>query len=249
MAWTTSEGSPTPLRRRARTPEIFPLVNNYDPIKGIFLPSIGDFLSNPASRAHFVQQVDQFLAANPSYRGISLDFEEIPDEAQPGYMALLAALYQDFQPRNLKLYVNTPVGDDAFDLKYMADHSDGLLLMNYDQHQMGSGPGPIAAAGLVPRQPEGRAEDRAQGEGDLRSGQLWLRLDDVAAARAAQAGRARRFVPKVLARRGDVDPGRMAGRATMPRRRSSSIPTRSTSTSPTTTTTRTSATRCGSSTR
>ena len=37
------------------------------------------------------------------------------------------------------------MGNDDFDLKYMADHSDGLLLMNYDQHQTGSGPGPIAA--------------------------------------------------------------------------------------------------------
>jgi cellulose synthase/poly-beta-1,6-N-acetylglucosamine synthase-like glycosyltransferase/peptidoglycan/xylan/chitin deacetylase (PgdA/CDA1 family)/spore germination protein YaaH len=125
--------------------EIFPLVNNYDPIKNVFQPSIGDFLTNPGSRAHFLQQIDKFLAANPSYRGISLDFEEIPGEAQQGYMALLTALYADFHPRNLKLYVNAPVGDDDFDLKYMADHSDGLLLMNYDQHQTGSGPGPIAA--------------------------------------------------------------------------------------------------------
>jgi cellulose synthase/poly-beta-1,6-N-acetylglucosamine synthase-like glycosyltransferase/peptidoglycan/xylan/chitin deacetylase (PgdA/CDA1 family) len=37
------------------------------------------------------------------------------------------------------------VGDDDFDLKYMADHTDGLLLMNLDEHQTGSGPGPIAA--------------------------------------------------------------------------------------------------------
>ena len=37
------------------------------------------------------------------------------------------------------------MGDDSFDLKYMAAHSDGLLLMNYDQHQRESGPGPIAA--------------------------------------------------------------------------------------------------------
>ena len=62
-------------RRVARTiaaanedTEVFPLVNNYDPVKGIFQPSIGDFLSNAASRAHFVQQVYQFLAASPSYR-------------------------------------------------------------------------------------------------------------------------------------------------------------------------------------
>jgi len=129
----------------ATPPEIFPLVNNYDSVKSMWLPSIGDFLTNPAARAHFIQQIDQFLVANPSYRGISLDFEEMPSEAQESYMALLTALYQDFQQRKLKLYVNTPVGDDDFDLKYMADHTDGLLLMNYDQHQTGSGPGPIAS--------------------------------------------------------------------------------------------------------
>ena len=125
--------------------EIFPLVNNYDPVKGLFQPSIGDFLTNPASRDNFVQQIDRFLAANPNYHGISLDFEEVPDDAQSGYMALLAEIYRNFQTRGLKLYVNTPVGDDSYDLKSMADHSDGLLLMNYDQHQTGSGPGAIAA--------------------------------------------------------------------------------------------------------
>ncbi len=125
--------------------EIFPLVNNYDPIKNVFLPSIGDFLSSPAAQANFVRSVDRFLAANPSYRGLSVDFEEIPSAAQPGFLALITTLYNDFHPRGLKLYVNTPVGDDDFDLKSLADHSDGLLLMNYDQHQTDSGPGPIAA--------------------------------------------------------------------------------------------------------
>lgn len=124
--------------------EVFPLVNNYDPVKGIFLPSIGDFLENDAARANFLRQIDTFLAANPSYHGISLDFEEIPSAAQPGYNALIAALYKDFQPKHLRLYVNTPVGDDDFNLKFIANNSDGLLLMNYDQHQTDSGPGPIA---------------------------------------------------------------------------------------------------------
>ncbi len=125
--------------------EIFPLVNNFDPIKNVFLPSVGDFLMNPAARANFIQLTDRFLAANPNYRGLSLDFEEIPTAAQPGYNALIAALYADFHPRGLRLYVNTPVGDDDFDLAGIAANSDGLLLMNYDQHQTDSGPGPIAA--------------------------------------------------------------------------------------------------------
>ena len=152
MGWTTRTGLQGRLRLHRRgagedtTPaEIFPLVQNLDQIKNMWDPSIGDFLTNAGRAPIFIQQIDRFLAANPSYRGISLDFEEIPSEAQQGYMALLTALYADFHPRNLKLYVNAPVGDDDFDLKYMADHSDGLLLMNYDQHQTGSGPGPIAA--------------------------------------------------------------------------------------------------------
>jgi len=125
--------------------DIFPLVNNYDPRKGLWLPQVGDFLSSEQSRATFIRQTDTFLAANPAYRGISLDFEEIPTSAQPGFRALIASLYDDFHPRNLRLYVNTPVGDDDWDLKFMADHSDGLLLMNYDEHQTDSGPGPIAS--------------------------------------------------------------------------------------------------------
>ncbi|WP_263381532.1 polysaccharide deacetylase family protein [Granulicella arctica] len=125
--------------------EVFPLINNYDPTVNKFLPNIGEFLKNPVARQNFIQQIDTFLAKNPSYRGLSLDFEEIPTEAQPGFQALVAALYADFHPRNLRLYVNTPVADDDFNLKYIADNSDGLLLMNYDQHQTESEPGPIAA--------------------------------------------------------------------------------------------------------
>jgi peptidoglycan-N-acetylglucosamine deacetylase len=125
--------------------DIFPLVNNYDPTKNIFLPQVGDFLSNDRSRATFIQQINTFLAANPTYRGISLDFESIPTAAQPGLKALIAALYDDFHPRNLRLYVNTPVGDEDWDLKFIADHSDGLLLMNYDEHETASEPGPIAS--------------------------------------------------------------------------------------------------------
>ncbi len=125
--------------------EVFPLVNNYDPVRGVFVPEVAAFLSNPEARANFLRQIDKFLAANPTYRGLSLDLEEIPTNAQPGFLALITAIYDDFHPRKLRLYVNVPVGDDDYDMKSLADHSDGLLLMNYDQHQTESDPGPIAS--------------------------------------------------------------------------------------------------------
>jgi peptidoglycan-N-acetylglucosamine deacetylase len=125
--------------------DIFPQVDNYDPKKGVWVPEIGAFLSDDAARASFIQQVHAFLAANPSYRGLSIHLEEIPATAQPGFKSLIAALYDDLHPRRLLLYVNTPVGDPDWDLKFIADHSDGLLLMNYDEHQDGSEPGPVAS--------------------------------------------------------------------------------------------------------
>ena len=124
--------------------EVFPLVNNYDPVKQNFLPAVGSFLKNADARVHFRDQLDRFLAANPDYHGISMDFEEIPDDAQPGFQQLIADIYSDFHAKGLRLYVNVPVGDDSFDLKFLAEHSDGLLLMNYDQHQTESAPGPVA---------------------------------------------------------------------------------------------------------
>ncbi len=123
--------------------EIFPMLNNYDQLKGEW-QDIGPMLMSDAARANLVHQLDTFLAANPRYRGISMDFESIPSEAQPGYQQLIAALYADFHPRNLRLYINTPVDDDDFNLKFYAAHTDGLLLMNYDRHQAESDAGPIA---------------------------------------------------------------------------------------------------------
>src|SRR5258708_3473698 len=55
--------------------DIFPLVNNYDPRKGMSIPAIANFLSDEALRKSFIQQIDTFLAANPSYRGLTIDFQ------------------------------------------------------------------------------------------------------------------------------------------------------------------------------
>src|SRR3984885_4003287 len=124
--------------------EIFPMVNNFDPTKGVFDPSVGDFLSSADARESFVHQVDRFLAANTLYRGLTLHFQSIPAHAPPGYRALVQALYNDFHPRNLRLYINVPVNNPEFDFKFLSDNSDGLILMNYDEHQNGSDPGPVA---------------------------------------------------------------------------------------------------------
>jgi cellulose synthase/poly-beta-1,6-N-acetylglucosamine synthase-like glycosyltransferase/peptidoglycan/xylan/chitin deacetylase (PgdA/CDA1 family)/spore germination protein YaaH len=124
--------------------EVFPLINNFDPVRRVWLTDIGDFLNDTASRESFRNQVIQFLASD-RFKGIAIDFEEIPLQAQPGFRALIAELGHDLHPRGLKLYVNVPVADKDFDYAQLASNSDGLVIMNYDQHQTTSEAGPIAA--------------------------------------------------------------------------------------------------------
>jgi cellulose synthase/poly-beta-1,6-N-acetylglucosamine synthase-like glycosyltransferase/peptidoglycan/xylan/chitin deacetylase (PgdA/CDA1 family)/spore germination protein YaaH len=124
--------------------EVFPMVNNFSPTDGVFEPSVEQFLTNPDARSNFVRQADRFLAANPRYRGLTLDFQGLPADAQGAYSQLVQALYDDFHPRNLRLYVNIPIAPGALDMKFLADHSDGLVLMNYDEHQTQTDAGPVA---------------------------------------------------------------------------------------------------------
>ena len=124
--------------------EVFPMVSNYSFGKQMFDPAVGQFLTNPQARATFIAESMRLLTSAPRYHGLAFDLEDIPSDAQAGYRQLIADLYAQMHPRGLRLYVNTPVADDDWDLPYMAANSDGLLLMNYDQHQTESQPGPIA---------------------------------------------------------------------------------------------------------
>ena len=125
--------------------EIFPHLNNYNAAAGAWDASFGEILKDPGKRAALRQQIVRFFTAYPVYRGLSLDFESLPDDADPAYMAFIRELYGDLHPRNLRLYVNTAVAASDSDLKQIAANSDGIILMNYDEHQTTSDPGPIAS--------------------------------------------------------------------------------------------------------
>ncbi|MGD0892888.1 MAG: glycosyltransferase [Terracidiphilus sp.] len=125
--------------------EIFPHLNNFNPGTQTWEANYGEVLKVPANRASLRKQIDTFLAANPSYHGLSLDFESLPDNATSAYISFIQELYQDLHPRNLRLYVNTAVASSDDEFKQIAANSDGIILMNYDEHQVTSDPGPIAS--------------------------------------------------------------------------------------------------------
>ncbi len=125
--------------------EIFPHLNNFNPRKQMFDPEFGAVLNDLGKRSALRQQIIRLLTAYPVYRGLSLDIENLPDNADEGYLTFVRELYADMHSRNLRLYVNTAVSTEDEDLKLLAANSDGILLMNYDEHEVESAPGPVAS--------------------------------------------------------------------------------------------------------
>jgi peptidoglycan-N-acetylglucosamine deacetylase len=122
--------------------EVFPMVNNFDGID--WVGGIGAFLNDPEARGRFRQQVALFLASD-KYRGLMIDFETFPKNAQPGYVALLRELSSDLHTRGMKLYVSVQANNEDYDYAAIAAPVDGVVLMNYDEHYPGGEPGPVAS--------------------------------------------------------------------------------------------------------
>jgi cellulose synthase/poly-beta-1,6-N-acetylglucosamine synthase-like glycosyltransferase/spore germination protein YaaH/peptidoglycan/xylan/chitin deacetylase (PgdA/CDA1 family) len=132
------------LKAEKAETEVFPLVNNFDPIANEWKAEIGYFLNDPQSRSRFRKEIQTFLASD-RYRGLTLDFEEIPVDAMPGYRALVSELAQDLHSGGKKLYLSVPAQNTDFDYEHVAKDSDGLILMNYDEHYPGAEAGPVAS--------------------------------------------------------------------------------------------------------
>src|SRR5215472_1136784 len=133
------------IRNEKAETEVFPLVNNFDPVAQKWIFDIGNFFDNADGRANFRRQLLAFLASDNKFKGVSIDFEDFPREAQPGFNTLISELASDLHARGFKMYINVPADDDDFNYKYLADNSDGLILMNYDEHQSESKAGPVAS--------------------------------------------------------------------------------------------------------
>ncbi len=95
----------------------------------------------------------RFLAAFPAYHGLSLDFESLPDEAMPAYTAFIHELYARSARAQPAALCHDCRGTDDTTLKAIAANSDGIVLMNYDEHEATSDPGPIASQNWFVGQP------------------------------------------------------------------------------------------------
>jgi len=123
--------------------EVLPLVNNFDGTNWI---DISGFLHDEDARAEFRREIAAFLASD-TYRGLMVDFEDLPKNSQPDFTALLNELSAALHAQGMKLYVSVPAGNSDFDYRSTANAADGVVVMNYDEHYAGTGgtAGPVAS--------------------------------------------------------------------------------------------------------
>lgn len=133
-----------PFLRSEKLPtEVFPMIQNFDPRTGAWV-DMAAFFNDADARATFRQQLGKFLGSD-HYRGAMIDFEEVGPKAQPGYNALIGDLSNDLHARGMKLYIATPAHNEDFDYKFLAAHSDGIVVMDYDEHFPDGTAGPVAS--------------------------------------------------------------------------------------------------------
>jgi cellulose synthase/poly-beta-1,6-N-acetylglucosamine synthase-like glycosyltransferase/peptidoglycan/xylan/chitin deacetylase (PgdA/CDA1 family)/spore germination protein YaaH len=103
-----------------------------------------EFLATDAARTCLVKRlVDRLVAIGAE--GVNVDLESLsPKDTEP-YLELLVELRTALHARLLRLTVDVPFRDPAFDYEYIGDVADAVMVMAYDQHESESRPGPIAS--------------------------------------------------------------------------------------------------------
>ncbi len=102
------------------------------------------FLANDAARECLVKKLTSRLSAIGA-EGVNLDLEELQPEDSEPFLELIVELRAALHARSMRLTVDVPFHDPAFDFEYIGDVADAVMVMAYDQHYPASVPGPIAS--------------------------------------------------------------------------------------------------------
>jgi cellulose synthase/poly-beta-1,6-N-acetylglucosamine synthase-like glycosyltransferase/peptidoglycan/xylan/chitin deacetylase (PgdA/CDA1 family)/spore germination protein YaaH len=104
---------------------------------------LAKFLADPTARAARIQQIVDFLGKY-KFQGITVDFEDVPPNAQKNLEAFLTELNVAFAAHDYAIVLAVPFDDDTWPYATYADLVDFMLLMGYDQHWEEGAAGSIA---------------------------------------------------------------------------------------------------------
>src|SRR5215475_12817193 len=103
-------------------------------------------IADEPSRARLVNALTQFVAAQ-NFQGVCVDFEEMPDSAQPHLLRFMQELHAAFKQHNWIVAQAVPFDNPAWNYRAYAAGADYLMLMAYDEHWAESDPGSVCGQG------------------------------------------------------------------------------------------------------
>ena len=116
---------------------------------------INQLLSDPTQSAGLANEVVQ-VAKSEHLAGITVDYENIWISDRAALTTFVNTLHQDLAGTGIKLMVCLPEQQSdtyqtAYDYKALGQAADLVMLITYDEHTLGSSPGPIANLSNVVR--------------------------------------------------------------------------------------------------
>lgn len=126
-----------------KRPHLFPMLQNAmnDKWDSVGMTAL---LHSKAARATLVGQMVALVTQQKGH-GIVYDFEELPPNAMGDYVTLINETRAQFGPRGWQVMLTIPVGDPDWPIAAFGKAADKVFLMDYDEHDPSSGPGPIAS--------------------------------------------------------------------------------------------------------
>ena len=143
-----SDASDTLVRAHAAGTRALAVVSNFDGT--IFNGErVRELVASPPARRLFISALTK-LVAQQGWDGVVLDFENLPPTVRKRYPAMIRDLDEALGARIVDVAVPSftdPSDPDlvGYDLGALARVSDHITWMAYDEHELGTGPGPIAS--------------------------------------------------------------------------------------------------------
>ena len=128
----------------ADRPGVHAMVTNFDPAAGRFDPArLRRLVATRPHRARAVAQLTELVRAY-ALSGVTVDFEEVPDDLHPAVASFVRDLAAALRPAGAVVTQAVPPDLTGAQLRAYASAADKLFVMLYDEHFGRGEPGPVA---------------------------------------------------------------------------------------------------------
>ncbi|MDR4947437.1 polysaccharide deacetylase family protein [Neobacillus cucumis] len=132
---------------KANQLKVIPVVNNFINNKWDE-ETLHRLFTTPGAEDLFIKKMLAYIRTN-EFAGINIDFENINPKDKANFTGFIAKVSQQFHQHNLLVTIDVPPNNTAFDYISLAKNADRIIVMQYDQHNSQSKPGPIAPTDWV----------------------------------------------------------------------------------------------------